>query len=117
MGHCLPGSSTVGVHGRRRSSRTKGEASAAVATSIGRKRGGGRNNKYTIIIAIQIYDIADTKQRGSNAVLGDLLGAGIYPVMIHQYRLITGPMIWWGKVPCRRCRGHPTNIRGGVYPC
>src|SRR4051812_15968743 len=102
MGHCLPGSSTVGVLGRRRSSRPKGEASAGVATSIGRKRR-GRNNKYTIIIAIQRYDIEDTKQRGSNVKLGDLLGAGIYPVMIRQYRLITGHMIRRGKVPCLQC--------------
>ena len=65
---------------------------------------GGRNNKYTIMIEIQIYDIEDTNQRGSNAVLGDLLGAGIYPVMIRKYRLITEPMI-------RRGRFHVCSVR------
>src|ERR1041385_8303783 len=53
----------------------------------------GRNSKYTKIIAIQRYYIADTKQRGSNAVFSDLPGAGIYPGLTHQYRLITEQMI------------------------
>jgi len=44
---------------------------AVVGGSVGvyRRIKGGRNNKYTAIIAIQMQDISDTKQRGSNAVL------------------------------------------------
>ena len=38
-GHCLPGCSTVGVHGRRRSSQSKGEVPAAVISTIGKKGG------------------------------------------------------------------------------
>ena len=71
---------------------------------------GGRNNKYTTITAIQRYDKAYTKQRGSNAVSDDLLGAEIYPVMIHRYRLITGQMIRRGKVPCLQCYRHLTDM-------
>ena len=69
------------------------------SNEVYRRIKGGRNNKYTTIIAIQLYDIADIKQRGSNAVFDDFPGAGIYPGMTHQYRLIIGPMIRRGKVP------------------
>src|SRR4051812_2199511 len=77
---------------------------------------GGRNSKYTTIAAIQRYNKANTKQRGSNAVLGDLLRAGIYPVMIRQYRLITGQMIRRGKVPCLQGWRHLTDM-SIVYTC
>src|ERR1041385_7472593 len=67
------------------------------SNEVYRRIKGGRNNKYTTIIAIQLYDVADIKQWGSNAVFGDLIGAGIYPGMTHQYRLITGQMIQRGR--------------------
>src|ERR1041385_6916245 len=63
----------------------------------------GRNNKYTSIIAIQIQDKATHCWRCSNEVLIILVGAGIYPGMSHQYRVIIGQMIRRGKAPCLQC--------------
>jgi len=89
-----------------------------VDSSVGvyRRIKGGGNNKYTTIIAIQMQDIADTKQRSSNAVLsifrrsGNLSGDD--SSVPGDYRTDDPE----GKVPCLRCRGHRTNIRR-VYPC
>src|SRR3954470_9659315 len=84
-----------GGYDRRRRSRSQGHQQRT--SRLPDNKRGGRNNKYTAIIAIQKYGIADTKQRGSNAVFGDFLGARIYPGMTHQYRLITGQMIRRGR--------------------
>ena len=48
---CLPGSSIVGVHGRRRRSRSKGHRHRSLGLPDNKR--GGRNNKYKAIIAIK----------------------------------------------------------------
>ena len=85
------------------------------SNGVYRRIKGGRNNKYTTIIAIQLYDIADIKNRGSNVVRSNMLGAGIHPGMNIQLRVINGQGVRRGKGSCRRCRGHPTNVWVG-YP-
>src|ERR1041385_7177638 len=60
---CLPGSSTVGVHDRRRRSRSQGHRQRS--SGLPNNKRGGRNNKYTTIIA--------NRRHGKCGVRGELM--------------------------------------------